>query len=531
MKIRQLFSSAFNSVSKAVKSHPSAVIILLFCSIVTSITDFDPEGWLKCVIAAPVCVVSALAIDYFFPEGRKWSWISVVALALCALIPGLENWTDSDSYWIITFVVLPLVMILYRKSYDDVSYIKHAVWLLWTFFLSGIACSLILGLLYGVVSSVDVLFNTSLYDDDVYLISFAYILCWPVLFIGASEKENIPGIRRILDVTFNWILSPALVLYTAVLLAYVIKIVFTWTLPCGNVAGMCFTWGLAAFCVSAVQPLLSRNPFKWFTSYSGYISIPFVILLWVSVIRRILDYGFTTSRYFLIICGVVLTVFMAVSLIRNGRMYYIVTAVTAVLFAVGASVPGISYKSVTIASQTHRVRQLASELGALSEDGTLLLHPQEGNEEVAANLKDALKVINNLDGSVLQKEFGIVDYNSYLSGLDPELKVEIFLKREENNRISVEGFSQMLVWDNSLQYGALFLDGSRLSWDDMLLEQLSKAGVSAPYSEELLRQHSSEFLEYDMPGKRIIFKSMTIGIDEYGKAHVVKASLSGVLYR
>ena len=69
-----------------------------------------------------------------------------------------------------------------------------------------------------------------------------------------------------------------------------------------------------------------------------------------------------------------------------------------VLFAVGASVPGISYRSVTIASQTQRVRQFASELGALSEDGTLLqLHVVDDKGVLAENLKDALNVINKLD--------------------------------------------------------------------------------------------------------------------------------------
>lgn len=115
---------------------------------------------------------------------------------------------------------------------------------------------------------------------------------------GAELRGN-----RILEVLLNYIVTPALLIYTAILYLYMAKILFTWSLPEGGVAYLVFGFTITALAVKAVDQLLGKLIYNWFFDRFSLVSLPMLVLFWIGVMRRTNEYGLTEPRVYLLVCG------------------------------------------------------------------------------------------------------------------------------------------------------------------------------------------------------------------------------------
>tara|TARA_R110002020_G_scaffold122487_6_gene277949 strand:+ start:82678 stop:84390 length:1713 start_codon:yes stop_codon:yes gene_type:complete len=108
-----------------------------------------------------------------------------------------------------------------------------------------------------------------------------------------------------MEVMTKYILVPLSMLYLVILYAYGFKIIMAWELPRGWVSNLVIILALLGFTLQALLlPLQKSNQngfFKNFHPWFHLLMCPLIALLFLAILRRILDYGITENRYFVLI--------------------------------------------------------------------------------------------------------------------------------------------------------------------------------------------------------------------------------------
>ena len=155
------------------------------------------------------------------------------------------------------------------------------------------------------------LFSINL-DEKIYLyllITVAVVLnTWfflagvPSRIIGLEQVREYPKGLRIFT---QYVLLPLVVIYLIILYFYEAKILFTLVWPRGIVSYLIIGFStLGIFALLLVWPLRDDAEHTWirtFTKRFFYAIFPLIILLILAIGRRVMEYGVTENRYFLII--------------------------------------------------------------------------------------------------------------------------------------------------------------------------------------------------------------------------------------
>jgi len=197
----------------------------------------------------------------------------------------------------------------------------------------------------------------------------------PVLFLMMYDRWAGAECRgtRILDVLLNYIVTPALLIYTAILCLYMVKILVTWSLPEGGVAYLVFGFTLLAIAVKALQPLLQKRMYDWFFDRFSLVSLPTQLLFWIGVLRRTNEYGLTEPRVYLLVCGGLMTLCVLLFLSRRTGRYLYVGLAGFVCFAALAYLPVLEPQRIATGSQVRRAVRVAKQLNMLDGEGRLQL--------------------------------------------------------------------------------------------------------------------------------------------------------------
>lgn len=312
------------------------------------------------------------------------AWLLWVPLLLWGCNKAMGPWPIIAAYVLsVALLTLPL------KFKDDGQYATHGVKV-----FTAIAASILIGIVAMMLVSLIVVSIQSLFNlkgvDQLYTWPLLFIMCLVIPLIccvkvdaaaqeadaqaqEASPQDAPTTASKLIHTIVDWVLSPAIIIYSVVLYLYMIRILVKWELPEGGVAYM-----VGVFTALALIGLLVREmPGKWhmekFFRYFPYIGIPPLILLWIGTITRIRQYGFTEDRFCLVISALLLTVFVLLLLTpktRNFRAMAIALAASAILFA---WIPGISAKDFGIRSQKARLMKVLPLISG--PDGRILEDP------------------------------------------------------------------------------------------------------------------------------------------------------------
>ncbi len=164
------------------------------------------------------------------------------------------------------------------------------------------------------ILSTDTLFNLDL-DGDIYgQLWFVIAGVFNTTFFLAgipprldilNETQEYP---KALKVFTQFVLIPLTSIYLAILLAYEVKILIQFELPKGMVAGLIM--GHAVFGILSillVHPIRNEEGNRWIYLFSRWfylLMIPLIVLLVLSIWKRVSDYGITEERYFLMLLAV-----------------------------------------------------------------------------------------------------------------------------------------------------------------------------------------------------------------------------------
>lgn len=583
-EIKVKIRNAADALWRAVMAHPVEIVILLYICVIwcytTSNTDElnirhgDVPWWFLPMVLSPFMVAAAYSLQPLRKRGVGYLLLYLVPLAVmvaaCAM-PFLADWTEEPPYLIAMCVAIPLWMCVRHWLTDNESFVQRNVQMAWSvaraLLVAGILYLLYAATAYTITSLFDINYKTwSGWYIQVAVLLFCGLA--PVLFFAMEDHPEPIEIRRFWAVLLNWVLTPALLIYTVVLYVYAAKILFTWNLPKGGVATMVTVFFLIFLAAKMLQMLTEPQPFKWFYDKFSLFVLPLLALFWTGLSRRVMDYGLTESRYYLLLVGVLMTVCVGVFLFRNRRGYFALAAATLVTVLLVVLLPPLHGDEVAIKSQVQRVRTLAKQLDRLNPDGTLRIPAPDPADTLRMvehrRLYQSLCYIGDNDIVLLKREFGLSNPKVYLEslselsmkyasawseeGAEEVIKEEhrqwVCLYYQDRNPIRLIGYNRVYAddvhWYNHWSRDRKNVEERRLeigdhimiSMDELWEDQLLRCGMtdSVP-SEEWLEEHANELLVYRNEDLMVVFEEMSLERDEGEAWRVNSATVSFVLER
>lgn len=111
-----------------------------------------------------------------------------------------------------------------------------------------------------------------------------------------------------------------------------------------------------------MQYVLVKRHYDWFYKYLPWIAIPPIVMYWIGSVYRISVYSFTESRFYLIVAGVLMTLFIVMLIWKRTRKFQLMALIAAGAIVVFTYIPGISAKSIGFRCQLERFHKMVSEL-------------------------------------------------------------------------------------------------------------------------------------------------------------------------
>lgn len=359
--------------------HPvESALILVGC--VGCILTYELD-WDDLLVRLPLVLLAfalALTVNNLAGCGpwRKVYWVCWTPFVPLAFWSGLEEWLTSEQAMITYAMLVPLALLLSRRALCNGRFVADIIVWLRSGMLAALFANVALGLFAAIVYSTTYIFGLEgrwIEDVMIYALILLEVGVMPVLFLMMSDRwsgAECTG-NRILEVLLNYIVGPAVLIYTCILFLYGAKILVTWSLPEGGVAYLVFWFTISALAVQALQQLLDKRMYDWFFDRFSLVSLPLQVLFWIGVVRRTNEYGFTEPRVYLVVCGGLMTLSVLLFLSRRSGRYFYICLAGFLAFAALAYVPALRPGRLAVRSQMRRALHAAERLRLLGPDGKL----------------------------------------------------------------------------------------------------------------------------------------------------------------
>lgn len=556
-KIQRYLLLLIEGLKEALRRHPvelSLILVGSVCMVIAEEVDWGRECLLK-IWMLPLFALVALVVGTLAGRTvwRRLYWVSWLPMVPLLCWPGLSDWMRSVPFAITAGILLPLAVLLSRRAADNRRFVSDAVIYLRSALLAALFANVALGLFEAILWSTAYIFGFAEYRwvgrvaTDVFIL--AEMLALPALFLMMLDRWSGGTCRgsRILEVLVNYIVTPALMVYAAILYLYMAKIAVQWSLPEGGVAYMVFAFALLALAMRALQSLLDKRIGEWFYRSFSYVLLPAAVLFWAGVARRVGEYGLTAPRVLLVLCGGLMTLTMLLFLTRRTGRYLYLCIAAFVCFGAVAYVPGMLPEQIAARSQYRRAVEAAEKLDLLGGNGLLLLDrfaPDSLTRAEYRRLYEAVDYVSRRDEAAFGR-FGVsmeefreaipascYDYVVY--GNDRygcEASCDLFYITADPGR-TVHDFSRyrtlypmLRSWHSSDGANYRFTDDSLfvhfggthpplvIASADLLRSQFRKAGIGTAVTDrETLQQASDELLLFRDEEVLIVFSDMSFEV-------------------
>ena len=380
MKFEEKFKNLFPDMKKGIGRFPVTVVfslILFIVAIFTIESDFyilpEEDLWIKYLIIAIPLSASVELIREKYLENKRSSFFRIISffgifLFIFFLKIFFKNHFATETINItatilIFYVLFYLIPIIYRNE-DKEKYLQSVVGN--QMITIGFSIVLFLGL-SAIVGTIDVLLinlpNTIYFDNFVFSASI-----FGVAFFVSRLKEKDESLKdynlpKIVEVLICYILIPLILIYTAILYLYFVKIIFTLKMPKGIVSHLVLWYTtFSLFIIIMSTPITYKNKFaKFYKKYFPLISIPLILLALFSINERIFQYGVTENRYLVVIL-ILWLLFNMIFIIKADVKWVLISFIFAVLVAIFSP---FNLVNVSINSQNKRLERILKKNGII----------------------------------------------------------------------------------------------------------------------------------------------------------------------
>ena len=380
MKFEEKFKNLFPDMKKGIGRFPVTVVfslILFIVAIFTIESDFyilpEEDLWIKYLIIAIPLSASVELVREKYLENKCSSFFRIISffgifLFIFLLKIFFKNHFATETINItatilIFYVLFYLIPIIYRNE-DKEKYLQSVFGN--QMITIGFSIVLFLGL-SAIVGTIDVLLinlpNTIYFDNFVFSASI-----FGVAFFVSRLKEKDESLKdynlpKIVEVLICYILIPLILIYTAILYLYFVKIIFTLKMPKGIVSHLVLWYTtFSLFIIIMATPITYKNKFaKFYKKYFPLISIPLILLALFSINERIFQYGVTENRYLVVIL-ILWLLFNMIFIIKADVKWVIISFIFAVLVAIFSP---FNLINVSINSQNKRLERILKKNGII----------------------------------------------------------------------------------------------------------------------------------------------------------------------
>ena len=253
---------------------------------------------------------------------------------------------------------------------------NHRLWL--GALLALVGAGLFAAGLVAIIETLNLLFGIVLpahSQEHILTVSLCFVA--PVSFLAFAPRSFTDPITareegdftmRAAAALVKFVLVPLLLVYTAILYAYAVKIALAWELPKGTLGGMVVGYllvGAATLLVGYPSRETGGPLVRFFWRYWVELAALPVVLLFIAVGRRLADYGVTEQRYLMVLIGIWALILAVIRVVRGGNFdLRLVPGVLALLLLAASFGPGGAI-GFSIMSQKEQLAALLTEKGML----------------------------------------------------------------------------------------------------------------------------------------------------------------------
>ena len=463
MKIFNFTLLNFNSIKNTFKRFPFTIISAILATIFLILSTFDEyaEAYNNKMLSFGLVFVFGIFLYAFiklFNEGLRNYY-------------DLKNLKNNNFFKILSYVItLPILYGVYELVYHEnkvlefydnnfiyftliaalvvgtsfvgkfnyhKDFVVYVAKILRSFIISNIYSFIVFVGISGIIFALNSLFKFN-FGSSVYLrvAIFSFILFNVVTFFSDFPKVRdsftdykYPKAFRILLV---YIITPIVIIYTAILLAYFVKILVLWQIPNNLIVNLVIWFAsfsiVYLFFLSRVETITFINKFKIVFPFTLF---PLLGMMFFAIYLRIKEYGMTENRYIVIAVG--LWIFLSL-------IYYIFYRENSnisipIFLSVIILITGIGPASATSLS----IRSQNARFEKLLRDNKMI-----AGEEIKPNI--------NIESDAKSQIVDIVSYMVRTDRVDKLSYMPKDFKLSEDSFTKLFGFSNIIESKNYLGY-------------------------------------------------------------------------------
>ena len=373
MSVSTFFEKTKAQIKNAVSAHPIAIFLISAFAIGIWFVELGTHNGdhLAYWVFEPM-----LFIFVYLSRPYSWyrfSWIvPLVALAIIGMTnDSAEFYLSSPKFWGANFIALLVLLgFPFEKNNQGFTYrnfinlfhlgLATAVWLL------------VFGLVAAILFTITTLFNVE-FSDSFYSHFYTSlgIFTQPLFFLVFQQRQakSEMTLNRIFEILVNFVLAPALMIFTVLLYAYVVQIIFEGVLPKGMLANITLPYLLGGLGVYALRSICAKARWETFFKFYPYLAIVSIVLLWLAIDRRISAYAWTEPRIYLVALATAITIAYTILIISKIRQYRLISVV--VMIAIFVMTWVVNPKEIAYQRQTERFEHLLTKLNLSDGQGKI----------------------------------------------------------------------------------------------------------------------------------------------------------------
>jgi len=251
------------------------------------------------------------------------------------------------------------------------------------------------------------------------------------------KEDDFP---RPLRVFAQYILATLVMLYLAILLAYLGKVILTGVWPSGWIGWLVSGVAVAGLLsVILLSPLHGSEGYRWVGIYLRIFQIlmlPSLVMLILAVSKRINQYGLTELRYILLILSGWLAVILIAGLLTK-RISVRLIPLSLGLLAFVLSIGPLGAGSMSLRSQSHRLEEELMAAGVLS-DGHFVPAQSDSMPTGTSNIIHSIQYLVDNFGFESIDDWLTPEMNKALDSVDSTGESKYSRNRDKINLIADE---------------------------------------------------------------------------------------------
>lgn len=328
--MKEKFKHIWGKADDIILRYPMVLTMALIAAI-SSVVAIELDTQQNQFVVTKLVMTACLGISLMFAVkmlsqriGKEFL-MQILALGILAVffyvLPNSQlDFTEAYAFVLIPTYILSHLLVSFIPFFGEkreLNFWQYNKNLFINIFLTAVFTGVLVGGVMLAILAVDNLFDLN-FNEDLYPKTFLFLAILGSCFIfllfndkGLSQLESDSSYPQILKFFTQFVLIPLLLIYVVILYFYFGKILINWELPRGWVSYLILAYSVVGIlALLLVHPLKEDSTKSWVKIFSKvfyYSLVPLLVMLFTAIFTRILEYGYTEARYYVLLLAVWLT--------------------------------------------------------------------------------------------------------------------------------------------------------------------------------------------------------------------------------